>query len=250
MDKTTFITESSVAPKVKHRKLNRAPRPIFHWQAIGQWTMDTTIKVTERVLFYLILLLSTQWKNKKLWAMLFLTLATTPLFSQTMVLKESDIHWTAYAIGKFSQQSGNITGAKGFLKLSGKKITGKITLSTKSFYVTSLSGDQKGKLERKLKVDGFLEVEKHPTATIEILSATCTDVPRNKYEIAAKVTFKNMTRTESFPATVIVEENYTRITTEPLPLNRKDYRLRMRSSIEDKLLKNLFNISFDLSFYG
>lgn len=169
-------------------------------------------------------------------------------FSQTLRLKQSSVNWDASAIGNFSNHSGNMNRITGFLNTNNNGFTGKLDISTQSFTVTSATGKEKIKLEKTLKEDGFLEVNKYPNATMEILSSKCINASKNKYEITAKITVKNKSKTTSFPATVISDNNYVKISTEPLNVNRMDFNLRLKPLIKDTMVKDIFKVSFDFIF--
>lgn len=86
-------------------------------------------------------------------------------------------------------------------------IDGELVASEDSFVsggfnidMTTISdNDGSARLERHLKSDDFFGVASHPTASVEILSATPTD---SGYDVVANLTIKAITNEITFPVTI------------------------------------------------
>ena len=116
--------------------------------------------------------------------------------------QQSKLTWTAKKVtgshaGAISVSAGQLDIDKNVLK------GGSFTLDTRSITVTDITNaDMNGKLVGHLKSDDFFSVEKHPTATFVITSAT----PKGggNYDVTGNLTIKGITNPVSFPATVTV----------------------------------------------
>ncbi|WP_346321087.1 YceI family protein [Chitinophaga sp. YIM B06452] len=116
--------------------------------------------------------------------------------------QQSKLTWTAKKVtgshaGAIAVSAGQLDIDKNVLK------GGSFTLDTRSITVTDITNaDMNGKLVGHLKSDDFFSVEKHPTATFVITSATAKG--GGNYDVTGNLTIKGITNPVSFPATVTV----------------------------------------------
>jgi polyisoprenoid-binding protein YceI len=116
--------------------------------------------------------------------------------------QQSKLTWTAKKVtgshaGAIAVSAGQLDIDKNVLK------GGSFTLDTRSITVTDITNaDMNGKLVGHLKSDDFFSVEKHPTATFVITSATAKG--GGNYDVTGNLTIKGITNPVSFPATLTV----------------------------------------------
>jgi len=104
------------------------------------------------------------------------------------------------------------------------------------------------KLVNHLKSDDFFSVEKHPTSTLKI---TKVEKKGDKTFVTGDLTIKGITHPVTFPAEVKIEKNGVKAKGE-MSVDRTLYDIKFRSAkffenLGDKVIKDLFTVSVDLS---
>ena len=138
--------------------------------------------------------------KKKIFTLLLLTSISFTALGQTMAVnnEDSSIHWLAKKVT--GQHEGNISIADGNLVMQNNTLTGgNFEVDMNSMIVTDLTGEYKDKLEGHLKSDDFFGVEKFPTATLIITSAS--KFVNNSSSVEAKLTIKGKTENITFNVT-------------------------------------------------
>ncbi|WP_210420866.1 YceI family protein [Chitinophaga sp. XS-30] len=115
---------------------------------------------------------------------------------------QSTLNWKAKKMT--GEHTGTISVSEGTLELDNNILKGgTFTLDTRTITVTDITNpDMNKRLVGHLKNDDFFSVDKHPSASFVITSAT----PKGNgaYDVTGKLTIKNITNNISFPATVAV----------------------------------------------
>lgn len=144
--------------------------------------------------------------------------------------------------GELKFKGGFLKGAKG--ALTGGEVT--IDMSTLKDY--DQTGEMNAKLVNHLKSDDFFSIEKFPTSTFKI---TKVDTQNGQTTITGDLTIKGITKPNSFPAVVSVDGK--KITAKgDMTVDRTMYDIKFRSlkffsDIGDKVIKDDFTVSFDLT---
>jgi polyisoprenoid-binding protein YceI len=115
---------------------------------------------------------------------------------------QSSLSWTAKKVT--GSHTGTISVASGKLELDNNVLKGgNFQLDARSITVTDIKdAGMNGKLLGHLKSDDFFAVEKHPSASFVITSATAKG--GGNYDVTGNLTIKGITKAISFPATVTV----------------------------------------------
>jgi polyisoprenoid-binding protein YceI len=107
--------------------------------------------------------------------------------------------------------------------------------------------EMNSKLVNHLKSEDFFSIEKNPTSTLKI---TKVEMKGPKAEITADLTIKGITKPITFPADVSVDKKH--LTAKgSFEVDRTMYDIKFRSlkffsNIGDKVIKDQFQIGFDL----
>lgn len=123
---------------------------------------------------------------------------------------QSTVQWSGSKIVG-EPLTGTIDIQSGGIKVDQDQLNkGRIIIDMTTIQSTNLSGESAKKLTEHLSNADFFDVPNHPTATLDINSATpipdATDGQPN-YRIAADLTIKGNTRPIEFPATIAQTEN-------------------------------------------
>jgi len=186
-------------------------------------------------------------RNSK-FAMLFILalsfMSFTALKNKTVKIEESSITWKGYKVG--GEHTGTIDLKSGSLIFKGRKLTGgNFIIDMTSINTTDLSGDYKGKLDGHLKSNDFFGVEKFPTATLNITSATGK---AGVYNVKADITIKGITEAIDFVMTV--NDNTA---TANLKIDRTKHNITYQSpslleTLKDKAIYDDFDLNVTLKF--
>lgn len=169
--------------------------------------------------------------------------ATTYLVDKS----QSKLNWTAKKVT--GKHTGTINVSDGTLQLDGNTLKGgSFTLDTRSITVTDLAGSSAERLAGHLKNDDFFSVDKHPTATFVITSAT----PKGSgnFDVTGKLTIKGITNDISFPASVTVAGGKA-TAKATVKVDRTKYDIKYRSSnffegLGDKAIYDDFELDVTL----
>ncbi|WP_448528170.1 YceI family protein [Raineya sp.] len=157
--------------------------------------------------------------------------------------------------GTFNLSEGSISVKEG------KIVGGKFVIDINTLKVLDLPADSKenAKLTGHLKSGDFLDAEKFPTATFEVVSvepykADTTQKVSEKdkeytlenptHSITGNLTMKGVTKSITFPAAVKLEANKLEAEAK-FNINRKDWG--MEWGITDKLISNTVHMGFKIS---
>ncbi|MGN7724033.1 YceI family protein [Chitinophaga sp. 22620] len=162
--------------------------------------------------------------------------------------QQSKLTWTAKKVtgshaGAIAVSAGQLDIDKNILK------GGSFTLDTRSITVTDITNaDMNGKLVGHLKSDDFFSVEKHPTATFVITSATAKG--GGNYDVTGNLTIKGITNPVSFPATLTVAGSQaTAKATVTVDRTKFDIKYRSKNFFEnlgDKAIYDDFTLDVTL----
>ncbi len=113
----------------------------------------------------------------------------------------------------------------------GKIVGGEITLDMNS--ITNLDMDEEGraKLERHLKTGDFFETDKYPTGTFQILKVTPdTAKAANYYSIMGNLTLKDIRKSVTLSANVIINQNFVTAVTPDFTIDRTQWGINFKST--------------------
>jgi len=154
----------------------------------------------------------------------------------------STINWTGKKLA--GAHTGTLAISNGAVQVSNGKVTGgKITIDMNSLTCTDLkAGEGKEDLEGHLKSPDFFDVAKNPTATFEITSVTGGNVTGN-------LTMMGVTKSVTFPAKSIVNENMVAVKAPDFSINRTDWGLKYGSAsfsdvVKDKAINDAITLNF------
>ncbi len=156
--------------------------------------------------------------------------------------------------GTFNLSEGSVSVKEG------KIVAGKFTIDINSLKVLDIPAEDKdnAKLTKHLKSADFLDAEKFPTASFEIVSvepykADTTQKMKEKdkeytlanptHSITGNLTMKGVTKSITFPAVVKLEANKLEAEAK-FNINRKDWG--MEWGITDKLISNTVHMGFKI----
>lgn len=156
--------------------------------------------------------------------------------------------------GTFNLSEGTVSVKEG------KIVAGKFTIDINSLKVLDIPAEDKdnAKLTKHLKSADFLDAEKFPTASFEIVSvepyqADATQKVNEKdkeytlenptHSITGNLTMKGVTKSITFPAVVKLEANKLEAEAK-FNINRKDWG--MEWGITDKLISNTVHMGFKI----
>ncbi|WP_373330742.1 YceI family protein [Salmonirosea aquatica] len=198
-----------------------------------------------------------QWKQ-----MAGLVAAVVMLSSATLIEKptkattykidtsKSELKWNGKKVT--GEHYGTIDLKEGTFTLDGTKLTGGSFVADMNTIVVQDVTDKEfnGKLTGHLKSDDFFAVEKHPTASFIVTSAT----PKGNgtVDVAGNLTIKGITKPVSFPVTVTPTKDGAMVK-GTLVVDRSKYDMKFRSksffdaaTLGDKMVYDDFTIEMDL----
>ncbi|GAB3712873.1 YceI family protein [Spirosoma flavus] len=166
---------------------------------------------------------------------------------------QSTITWNAKKVT--GKHDGIVKMAKGQLMADGNKLTGGTFVAD----MTTMRDTDKGesnpfneRLVNHLKSEDFFGVEKYPTATFKI-----TDVKpiagakagEPNYTVSGDLTIKDITKPQTFPATVNINGNVAQATAK-MVVNRLEYDIKYRAAIigtaADKIIDDTFALDLKI----
>ncbi|MBD2705550.1 YceI family protein [Spirosoma sp. BT702] len=162
--------------------------------------------------------------------------------------QQSKLNWKAKKVT--GEHSGTAPIRSGSLALeNGKLKGGSFDIDLKALTVTDITdADNNAKLVGHLKSDDFFSVEKHPTASFVISSATPTG--DGTYDVAGKLTIKGITNDIKFPAQ-LKTDNGKLTATANVTVDRTKFDIKYRSknffeNIGDKAIYDDFTLDVTL----
>ena len=168
---------------------------------------------------------------------------TYEIINAESILKWKGSKPTGSHDGVISIKEGNVT-IDDFNLMSGN-----IVIDMSSIICTDITN--KGTNEyfvKHLKNEDFFGVEMYPTASLEIISSKL--IERNKYEVLANMTIKEITNQIKF-VTVIVYDKNLATATGLLEIDRSKYNIKYKSKswfpdIGDKFIYDIFELDFKI----
>jgi polyisoprenoid-binding protein YceI len=176
-----------------------------------------------------------------------LTVSSFGLFAQAQKVntEKSTINWFGKKIGR--QHEGLIKLKSGTLEEKGGKIvSGSFVIDMNSLTNTDLTDSgYNQKLVGHLKSDDFFGVEKFPTSTLSITSAT--KFSNGKASVTGVLTIKDKTETITFD--VVKKENsfFAKIEVDRSKFNVKYGSTSFFDSLGDKAIDDIFVLDINLS---
>ncbi|MPR32859.1 YceI family protein [Cytophagaceae bacterium SJW1-29] len=163
---------------------------------------------------------------------------------------KSELKWNGKKVT--GEHYGTIDLKEGTFTLDGTKLTGGSFVADMNTIVVQDVTDKEfnGKLTGHLKSDDFFAVEKHPTASFIVTSAT----PKGNgtVDVAGNLTIKGITKPVSFPVTVTPTKDGAMVK-GTLVVDRSKYDMKFRSksffdaaTLGDKMVYDDFTIEMDL----
>ncbi len=161
-------------------------------------------------------------------------------------LNKGTLNWTGSKVIGGSSHSGTISIALGDIRAKGANIiSGQFTIDMKSIENTDMkAGDGKEKLEGHLKNADFFDVDKFPTSTFVITSATpATGVEDATHNITGNLTLKGVSKSITFPANVAVVDNKLTAVSPSFVIDRTQWGIEYGSGsivglAKDKVISN------------
>ena len=163
---------------------------------------------------------------------------------------KSELKWNGKKVT--GEHYGTIGLKEGSFTLDGAKLTGGSFIADMNSIVVQDLTDKEfnGKLTGHLKSEDFFSVEKHPTATFVVTSAT----PKSNgtVDVAGNLTIKGITKPVSFPVTVTPSKEGAKVK-GTIVVDRSKYDMKFRSksffdaaTLGDKMVYDDFTIEVDL----
>ncbi len=151
------------------------------------------------------------------------------------------IEWTGAK--PTGEHHGTIAISDGSFSLTdGKIVSGKFTIDMNSIVNLDLtSAEDNGKLVGHLKSPDFFDAEKYPTAKFEITSVDAVSGnPDVTHNITGNLTMKDVTKSITFPANVMVEGNALTAETPAFVIDRTQWNVQYGSKTLFDNLKDKF----------
>lgn len=170
-------------------------------------------------------------------------------FAQNKKVTASNIRWKAYKAlnaDAFSHY-GTIKLKSGNIVMNGNDLAGgNFILDMNTIVADDMKNDKKMKLylENHLKSEDFFDVKKYPTVFFKINSVK-KKIGKYNSQITGNLTIKNITKSISFPANVVVKGNAVEVTSAQFTFNRKDFGLNY-DVFEDMIIKN--DVEMNINF--
>lgn len=166
--------------------------------------------------------------------------------STPIKIDESKVEWVGKKVT--GQHSGDIALKSGDITFEDGRLTGgTFVLDMTSINTTDLKGGGAAKLNGHLKSDDFFGVANHPTATLEIKSATPAS-EADTYNVSGELTIKGITKPITFQA--VAGSNMAKA---DIAVDRTLYDIKYGSGsffdgLGDKMIYNVFEISVTLAY--
>jgi polyisoprenoid-binding protein YceI len=163
---------------------------------------------------------------------------------------KSELKWNGKKVT--GEHYGTIALKEGSFTLDGTKLTGgSFVADMNSIVVQDLTDKEyNGKLTGHLKSEDFFSVEKHPTASFVVTSATTKS--NGTVDVAGNLTIKGITKPVSFPVTVTPSKEGA-LVKGTIVVDRSKYDMKFRSksffdaaTLGDKMVYDDFTIEVDL----
>lgn len=167
-------------------------------------------------------------------------------------LDKGVIFWTGYGVGKDHKGTLDITEAT--LYTEGMELVGgEFIIDVNSLVVTDLNEDNgKSKLESHLKSGDFFESDKYPTGRFVITSISpVANKEGVTHQITGNLTLKDITKSITFDADIIMDNEEIRARTPDFIINRTEWNVMYGSDLigtaKDKLISNDVTLSLGLN---
>lgn len=167
-------------------------------------------------------------------------LAVSSVGDETLVvdLSQSQIEWLGSKVGgehhgTLQLQSGEVSGNKELQTIS----SGRFVIDMNTIECLDLTGEMKGMLENHLKSADFFDVEKYPTATFEITSASRIG-ESDKYTISGNLTMKEATHNVTFEAQFAQVDGGYKAVSDTIRIDRTKWGVNYGSKSIFKELKD------------
>lgn len=165
----------------------------------------------------------------------------------------SVINWIG---AKFTgdQHTGTINLSDGTLQVQGDELVGgTFTIDMTSMANTDLpDAETQAKLIGHLSTGDFFETEKFGTATFEIAEVKAIDGnPDATHEITGNLTMKDITKSVTIPAKVVVADGAVKASTPQFVIDRTEWGIQYGSTkagaLKDKAIKDEIALQIELS---
>ncbi|MAL59636.1 MAG: lipid-binding protein [Flavobacteriaceae bacterium] len=168
----------------------------------------------------------------------------------TVDTEASQIHWKGSKPVK--SHNGTISLASGMVMVMGDAVeAGKFTIDMNTITDLDLEGDMKTNLENHLKgtVEGkegdFFNVTAYPFSTFQITEVATVE---GKTMVSGNLTIKDKTHNISFPATISMEGNVLKLTSETFTIDRTQWGVNFGSkTVFDNLGEKFISDDIELT---
>lgn len=165
----------------------------------------------------------------------------------------SKVEWTGAK--PTGQHNGTIGISEGSLMLTdGNIVGGKFIIDMNSIVDLDLTNaEDNGKLVGHLKSPDFFDAAKYPTAVFEISSVEVVSGNANAtHNITGNLTMKEITKSVTFPANVVIEGNMLMATTPEFIIDRSKWNVQYGSrsffnDLKDKFINDEIALKINLS---
>lgn len=166
---------------------------------------------------------------------------------------DSKINWLGKKVT--GQHNGTINVAKGEVMVDNGKVTGgKIEVDMKSIKNEDLKdAEMNAKLVGHLSSADFFEVEKYPTAKLELVKVEelkDATKPNVNSTVTANLTMKDVTKSITFPAEIKIENGVLSAKAD-FDIDRTDWNIKYGSgkffdNLGDKMINDKFNLNLTI----
>jgi polyisoprenoid-binding protein YceI len=171
----------------------------------------------------------------------------------TVDVANSKVEWTGAK--PTGQHNGTINVSEGNLMLTdGNIVGGKFTIDKNSIVVLDLTNaEDNGKLVGHLKSPDFFDVAKYPTAVFEISSVEAINGNAEAtHNITGNLTMKEITKSVTFPANVVIEGDKLMATSPEFIIDRSQWNVQYGSrtffnDLKDKFINDEIALKITLS---
>lgn len=170
----------------------------------------------------------------------------------------SVVNWKGSKPGGEHVGTVNVTEGKVGTE-KGKVVSGNFTIDLNTIICNDLTdADMNGKLVGHLKSPDFFDVAKYPAAKFEIVSiselaASSAGGFQATHQVTGNLTMKDVTKSISFPAQIVVSDNLIKAESAPFALNRTEWGVNYGSKsifaeLKDNFIHDEMVITLNLSF--
>ena len=183
---------------------------------------------------------------------------TPPLATETyMVGGNSSVQWVGSKRFVGGKHAGTLPMKSGRVEVAdGKVVGGEILMDMTKIANIDLEGDGKGQLEGHLMSADFFDVENHPNAKFEIISAEpLAGVAGATHKVKGNLTLKGVSKSIEFNAKINVSEGGVTASAPQFVIDRTQWGISYGSTdkesvaddLKDRIISNDIGISLNIT---